>query len=476
MKKIIFFFILIFSFQFCKSQTVYFYTTRTSFIHNVAAKIYYQNKQLYKLHENQWVKHVFSNVSSAKFIVRSGTYFSKKSIHLNFSNNNSIAVVKIEFGKTMWYVYEESYKFLPIAIKEDIRQHLHAEELDKRTQNHPRTNWTEASLKEKFGTENMDNIQGIYENSFSQDKIKMKLGIVNIKGQYKIIFLSSRNPKVNQIWKDGDVKANLIATATPLFYKVKWYMADKSINEDCFVLMKNNLFKFLMPDGKEEVFIKLFPTYSKSQKNTNVSSGTGFAINKDGLIATNHHVIAGGKNILVRGINGDFSYPYQAEVVADDEKNDLAIIKITDGNFNSIDDIPYGFSKKIEDVGSEVFTLGFPLRSTMGNEVKLTNGIVSANSGFEGDITAYQISVPVQPGNSGGPLFDRKGKLIGIVNAKHTGAENVTYAIKSLYLNNLIQSLGIKTNDVSNRSKLKLFDLSQQVKVLKNFVYMIESR
>lgn len=68
----------------------------------------------------------------------------------------------------------------------------------------------------------------------------------------------------------------------------------------------------------------------------------------------------------------------------------------------------------------------------MGDEIKLTTGVISSKTGFQGDVSLYQISAPIQPGNSGGPLFDNKGNLIGIVNAKHKGAENVGYAIKHL--------------------------------------------
>lgn len=68
-----------------------------------------------------------------------------------------------------------------------------------------------------------------------------------------------------------------------------------------------------------------------------------------------------------------------------------------------------------------------------GVDVKLTNGIVSARTGFHGDVSQYQISAPVQPGNSGGPLFDSKGNIIGVVSAKHAGAENAGYAQNELF-------------------------------------------
>ena len=108
----------------------------------------------------------------------------------------------------------------------------------------------------------------------------------------------------------------------------------------------------------------------------------------------------------------------------------------------------------------------------MGEEIKLTNGIISSRSGFEGDITTYQISAPIQPGNSGGPMFDLQGRLVGIVCAKHSGAENVGYAIKTSYLKNLVETvssdliLPIHEGTVDD-------ELKEQVKVLKKCVYMI---
>jgi len=117
--------------------------------------------------------------------------------------------------------------------------------------------------------------------------------------------------------------------------------------------------------------------------------------------------------------------------------------------------------------------LGYPLRATMGDEIKLTNGIISSKTGFQGDVTSYQISAPVQPGNSGGPLFNDKGELIGVINAKHAGAENASYAIKSSYLMNLLNLMDSppvlqKTNTLAGKS------LSQQTESVKKFVYIIE--
>ena len=200
--------------------------------------------------------------------------------------------------------------------------------------------------------------------------------------------------------------------------------------------------------------------------------GTGFAI-ADGYIATNHHVVGGAKRISVKGINGDMKKGYRGFVVATDIEHDLAIIKIVDKNFDGFDKIPYYVGKSLPDVGDEVFALGYPMANTMGKEVKVTNGIISAASGYKGDQSMYQISAAVQPGNSGGPLFDNNGNVIGIVCAKHADAENANYAVKVSYLYSLINKsdLGIKMPE--NR-KINAKSLSKKVKQVRDFVYMIE--
>ena len=157
---------------------------------------------------------------------------------------------------------------------------------------------------------------------------------------------------------------------------------------------------------------------------------------------------------------------YKAETIRTDSTNDLAIVRITDPEFKGFPSILYGFKKELEDVGTDVFVLGYPRVDTMGEEVKLTTGVVSSRSGFQGNQSQYQISAPVQPGNSGGPLFNDCGELIGIISAKHTdGAENVSYAVKLSYLNELISNSGEQIN-LSKSSQIASQKLSQQCKAV----------
>ena len=113
----------------------------------------------------------------------------------------------------------------------------------------------------------------------------------------------------------------------------------------------------------------------------------------------------------------------------------------------------------------------------MGTEIKFTDGKISSKTGIQGDITSYQISVPIQPGNSGGPLFDFDGNLIGItssgVNRKLDITENVNYAIKSSYLKNLIDVLDYKLtlpNDIS----ISNMTLTEKIKKLSDYVVLIK--
>lgn len=201
-------------------------------------------------------------------------------------------------------------------------------------------------------------------------------------------------------------------------------------------------------------------------------SGTGFALYK-GYVVTNYHVVEDAKSIIISGINGDFTIEYTASVVATDKVVDLAIIKINDSRFKGFGSIPYAINMQQAEVGDDVFVLGYPLTQTMGDEIKLTNGIVSSRTGFQGDPSLYQMSAPIQPGNSGGPMFNNKGNIVGIVCAHHKGTENVSYAIKTSYLKNLAESSSLSNIFPSNNAVASL-PLSGQVKKLKKYVYIIK--
>jgi S1-C subfamily serine protease len=204
-------------------------------------------------------------------------------------------------------------------------------------------------------------------------------------------------------------------------------------------------------------------------------SGTGFALYQ-GHIVTNYHVVEDAKTIFIKGVKGDFNTEYRAKVIATDKTNDLAVLKIDDEKFSSFGTIPYKIKKSMSDVGESVWALGYPMTSVMGDEIKFTDGKISSRTGIQGDMSVYQISVPIQPGNSGGPLFDNYGNIVGItssgLNREEFNSENVNYAIKTSYLYNLIEST-ITTSILPQGTAMQGQALTQKIKLAKNFVFMV---
>lgn len=209
-----------------------------------------------------------------------------------------------------------------------------------------------------------------------------------------------------------------------------------------------------------------------------VSSGTGFLISTDGYIATNFHVIDESSELEVVFPSENGFITYKATVYLNDKTNDISILKINDENFKKLNYLPYELSEEYE-VGDEVFTIGYPQPDIMGTESKLTTGIINSLSGIDNDNTCVQISVPVQPGNSGGPLFNSKGNIVGITTsslnsifmAKYKGniPQNVNYAVKTEYLKVLTKSLHLDGKNI-----VKDMILKDKAKELKSFVCLIK--
>lgn len=171
--------------------------------------------------------------------------------------------------------------------------------------------------------------------------------------------------------------------------------------------------------------------------------GSGFVVG--GRIATNHHVIEGAERITVFLADGRSA---GARVAGSDQAADLAVLQI------DLPNLPAGLPLASAEapMGADVFTLGFPLTSIMGANAKLSTGIVNSQTGLRDDPRTYQVSVPVQGGNSGGPLLNMRGEVVGIITSKlaaervfrYTGdlPQNVNYAVKSSYLGPLLSSAG----------------------------------
>lgn len=201
-------------------------------------------------------------------------------------------------------------------------------------------------------------------------------------------------------------------------------------------------------------------------------SGSGFLLTPDGYFVTNNHIVRDADSVYVQSLKGEV---YKARVVHTDQAHDLAILQLCDDSaFRSMPPVPYSFENRPSDLGERVYTLGYPRE-----EIVYGEGYLSSGTGYRGDSTAYQIAISVNPGNSGGPLLDEKGNVIGIISGKQTTAEGVSFAVKTNYLLEALNSIpsdSLKGQPLRLNRKNALAHLprKQQIKRMQEYVYQVK--
>lgn len=197
--------------------------------------------------------------------------------------------------------------------------------------------------------------------------------------------------------------------------------------------------------------------------------GTGFAISSNGYILTSYHVVEKSDSVYVQSNKGDL---YKVEVTYKDPINDIAILKIIDKNF-SLGSLPYSLKKGRVGMGESVYTLGYPK-----DDIVFGKGYLSSQSGFNGDTLAYQVSLDVNPGNSGGPLLDNNGNVIGIINAKESYTDGATFAVKAKFLQEALSSIPQDSvvGKISSVRKSQLYKLepTKQLSKVQEYVFMVK--
>lgn len=361
-------------------------------------------------------------------------------------NKGTKLIKKFKDYITGYYSFNPSYSYIPASIS---------------------SNWNERIFKDDILKNGADALEGIYKGD------KYTLGVKKADdGNYYMIYLAGADN--TEDWHEGDVKATLRNTASPILFKADWLGKWKQKIEQTVSFTNVGLI-VQNSEIEPETYIKMFPDATVSAEfaaRNATSSGTGFFLTKDGYVITNNHVIENAKTIKITGINNDYQTSYKAKVEITDTQNDLAILKIIDSDFKSLTSIPYSFKFNTSSVGEDCFVLGYPLISTMGTDIKLTTGIISSKTGYEGSVSEYQISAPVQPGNSGAPLFDKNGNIIGVIKAKHTIAENAGYAVKASYVRNLVELLPVSI-ELPNGNALLNKSLPKQVELASKSVCLI---
>jgi len=198
--------------------------------------------------------------------------------------------------------------------------------------------------------------------------------------------------------------------------------------------------------------------------------GTGFALTTNGYILTNLHVVDGADSVYVQDTQGN---QYKVKVDRRDTQYDLAILKIIDESFK-LPALPYRLKQNGIGIGEDVYTLGFPK-----DDAVYAKGYVSSKTGYSGtDSTQYQVSIDVNPGNSGGPLLDQNGNIVGVITAKLKLVDGATFAVKSRYIQEILNmipndSLGgqVKFN---KKNSLQGLTKTRQAEKMQDFIFMVK--
>jgi serine protease Do len=300
-----------------------------------------------------------------------------------------------------------------------------------------------------------------------------------------------------EIWTAGRVKAYFRKTAYPNIYEALWYMRNYEQKRATYEIDENGMLTasyvnyISKPPAQMKTTTKLMKAYPiiSGKKITSVSgqykaSGSGFLISESGLVITNYHVVEGASQIEI--VFPERQITKTASIRIKDINNDIAILHIEDLSFPEIANhgIPFTFAtvNSIK-VGQEVFTLGFPFGDIMGTRSRLSIGHINSEYGLQDDPRLFQISNPLQPGNSGGPLYNNKGELVGIVvsglNAKYfyenVGIipQNVNFAVKVSYIKNLVAMLSEGDHILNRINSVKQTTIEEQIEQINPFVVQI---
>ncbi len=302
-------------------------------------------------------------------------------------------------------------------------------------------------------------------------KLKARLNTIHESIENELPVLSLQEAQVVSMWKKH-YKLILVAACVAVISVIstlsivnQWYIGKKQNVK--YIELRREIDRL---KRKQNAMISNIKADANNPNyNPGRYSGSGFVISSEGYIVTSFHVIKDAESIVVENSKNAFN----AKIVFKDEIHDLAILKIIDSTFTSFSQIPYIFKPKDALLGEVVYTLGYPRE-----EIVYGEGSVSSKSGYEGDTSSYQVSIPVNPGNSGGPLFDEKGYLIGMISGKQPELDAAAFAIKSNYLLDVIDSLpedGVfKKLEVSKKNLLGGIARPLQIKKVEDFVFNVK--
>jgi S1-C subfamily serine protease len=285
-----------------------------------------------------------------------------------------------------------------------------------------------------------------------------------LKGSAKILFLWKRYRRV------AAIAASIAGITTLATWMLVWSLSPNA-QDDKIKLLDRKL------QENDNVTYRLSQEINSIKSKVNVpaitykTGGTGFIIDAKGYLVTNAHVVSNATNIAIENRKGD---QYNARLVFEDKDRDIAILKIDDPNFKPFSSVPYAISKASAELAAPIFTLGYPR-----NDIVYGQGYLSAKTGFQGDTLSCQIEVAANSGNSGSPILNKNGEVIGVLNGRQTNADGFTFAIHSKYIFSAIEELRKKDTAYARIkmpvvSTIKKVNRETQVKKIEDYIFMVK--
>ena len=303
-------------------------------------------------------------------------------------------------------------------------------------------------------------LQDIHTGLAQQGKINAD----KLKGHAKVVYLWNKYKRV------AAIAASIAGVTALTISSFVWSISPKPDDKKLQDLSRDLLIVKQEQRNQKSVVNNLKNQMAVPPPIPYKSGGSGFIIDAKGLLVTNAHVVRNARNIAVQNRAGA---SFNARVVFIDEEKDLAILKIEDDNFKPFASIPYSISKSSTDLAEPIYTLGYPR-----DEIVYGEGYLSAKTGFNGDTLSCQISIPANPGNSGGPVMNHQGEVVGILSTREAAAEGVVFALQSKQIHNALNELKKDTSyqrvKLSSKSALTGLERPQQVKKMEDYVFMVK--
>lgn len=294
---------------------------------------------------------------------------------------------------------------------------------------------------------------------------KLLASVMKDKVQFQHVPLSAKIlPFIRKYAATAGIAAAFAIIASTMTYQIAKHSTEDAQNE--FISLKRDIqsIKQSQDQMKQTISESDIDKNATEAKDANIL-GTGFALTNDGYLVTDFHVVEGAEAIYVQ--TNDSKY-HKAFVVGFDQQNDIAILKIQTSAFKFGNaDVPYHFSTKNASLAQSIFSLGFPQDDALYSE-----GYISSNKGLAGDIASYQLDLVANPGQSGSPIFDPNGQVIGMLTGKKTYA---TYAVKTEKIIDLIKSLPADYKiKLSEKNTLKSLSRTEQVRRALDYVCAVK--